>query len=484
MYEEFFGHFRLQRNPFHASLSPQSFYSTAANAEALSQLVYGIKTQQGILVLTGEAGTGKTTVLQYLLEWLRQNNYSSAYVFHTVVSSVDLLRLILRDFGIPCASRSKSDLLIALKEWLKARNRVDDYPVIIVDEAQGLASRLLDELRMLVEPEVQGEEMVQLVLAGQPRLEEKLRRGKLEQLRQRIVCYCKLRALTEEETGGYIASRLAAAGRVDSGLFPSDTVREVFRYSKGIPRVVNLLCEHALLVAYADRRETVGYGDVIRVARQFEFEQESTEAIPSDTFCRLIPYPRLAAAEAPATEQRAAEVVARVAELDVPLEAGPREEVVVAAAVAAVSEPEPEMIRVLPMEPSERQEEIVAAAPEEGGPTVEAVVLAAEPSPLASAAASASLSAMPVRPKPLVGPQVHHATSRFALYWREVGESFVQDGHDFLAWLRRPRGRIGRSAAVRQKAIAVVSGWLRQPLGSGELAGKNRRVPAATQKHF
>src|SRR5271169_4145857 len=298
MYEEFFGHFGLQRNPFHVSPDPLGFYSTAAHDEALSQLVFGIETHRGMMILTGEPGTGKSTIVHYLREWLQQQEYSTAYILHPLLASVDLLKLILRDFGIPCSSTSKSDLLIALKGWLQDRHAVGDCPVILIDEAQGLSSRALDELRMLVNMEIAGTILVQVLLAGQPLLEEKLRRRKLAQLRQRIMCLCRLPVLTLAETSGYIASRLAGAGVVNSALFPKDSIQEIFLYSHGVPRVVNLLCEHALLTAYADRRDSIVPRDIVRVARHFDLggETESPgEVFQSNTFCRLIPFPKLGA---------------------------------------------------------------------------------------------------------------------------------------------------------------------------------------------
>src|ERR1700757_52645 len=219
MYEEFFSQFGLQRNPFHASSDPQFFFSTAANDAALAQLVFGIESRQGIVLLTGEPGTGKTTLLHCLLNWLRSHSYSSSYVFHSLLSSAGLLEMILRDFGISCASRAKSGLLAALEEWLLRRHKSGDCPVIVIDEAQALSTRALEELRMLLNLEIPGAKLVQIVLAGQPALEEKLRRPGLEQLRRRIMFHCKLPVLTPEETAGYIASRLARAGAPKSELF-------------------------------------------------------------------------------------------------------------------------------------------------------------------------------------------------------------------------------------------------------------------------
>ena len=429
MYEEFFGHFGLQRNPFHVSPNPHGFYSTAAHDEALSQLVFGIASRQGMMVLTGEPGTGKTTILHYLLEWLNQHNYSTSYVFHTLVPSTDLLRLILRDFGVQCSSNHKSELLVALKEWLVVRNAAGDCPVIIIDEAQALTSRALDELRMLLNLEIPGVKLVQLVLAGQPQLEEKLKWRKLAQLRQRMMCHCRLPALSLEETAGYIGTRLAGAGVEGSGLFPRETVEEVFRYSKGVPRVIHLLCEHALLAAYADRRNSIASSDVLRVARQFDLAGDvgvPAEAFRSDTFCRLIPFPKLNVA-----------------------------------AVALPRELELEEVPQTMPEAEVAAENIAATGPKNEAPP--AIVKTAAPA--------------------VVGKVMRRS---FLVYWREVGRSFLRDGRQFLehcaTWLRQPFGK-ARMHQLR-KVAASVSAWLKVPLGSPRIASPPPRVSSTGHKHF
>ena len=294
MYEEFWGHFGLCRNPFQVSPNPESFYSTPAHDEVLLQLVSRIEARQGIQVLTGEAGTGKTLVLRYLLEWLRRYRYSTAYIFHPLFRSTDLLELILADFAVPCRSRSKKELLQTLKNWLFDRHRMGDCPVIIIDEAQALKSTTLRKLGALLKLEVQGARVVQLVLAGQPKLERKLNRPKLAWLRSQLMYQCKLPALTASETAGYILSRLTSAGTA-AGAFAEESVHEVFRHSRGVPRLINLLCEHALLAAYADRRTTVVANDVLRAAQYFdvcEDAENGREKTPAGPFGSLVPFPR------------------------------------------------------------------------------------------------------------------------------------------------------------------------------------------------
>jgi general secretion pathway protein A len=294
MYEGFLGHFGLARNPFQVSPDPANYYSTAAHDEALLQLVSRLEARQGFLVLTGDAGTGKTMVLRYLLDWLRKYSYSTAYVFYPLFRSTDLLELILADFGIPCHSHSKRELMLTLKNWLIDRRKMGDCPAIIIDEAQALKSRTLGKLGALLKMEVQGSRLVQLVLAGQPRLEKKLNRPKLAWLQRQMMCHCKLPALTTLETAGYIGSRLTRAGAADTEAFAEESVLEIFHHSRGIPRVINLLCEHALLAAYGDRRKAVIPSDVVRAAEYFDLcdeAKESKKESRSGAFRSLIPFP-------------------------------------------------------------------------------------------------------------------------------------------------------------------------------------------------
>jgi general secretion pathway protein A len=402
MYEEFLGHFGLQRNPFAVSPNPQTFYSTTVHDEALVQLMFGTNTRQGLMVLTGEPGTGKTTILHYFLDWLQQTQgYSTAYIFHTLLSSLDLLRLILRDFGIPCDLRSKGELLIALMDWLKERHQAGDCPVILIDEAHVLTGAALEEVCMLLNLEIGGVKLVQIVLAGQPLLEEKLRRRHLARLRQRMMCHCQLSPLTLEETTGYIVKRLAWAGSEGSGVFPPGTVREIFKYSKGIPRVINLICEHALLSSYADRRNSVDLNDVVGVAQEFELGGEA-EAVkgPSRTnrFFRLIPFPKPTVAELT--------VRSRQRELE-------------AALTAAWS--------------SGKQHREIASVP--------AVPAAATPKPVRVPPVAANV----LRPAPVIsklGSGAFPHRSPFVLYWRAVGSSLTRDGRQLVAqclkWLSEP----------------------------------------------
>jgi general secretion pathway protein A len=382
MYEQIYGHFGLTRNPFLVSPDPENFFSTAAHDEALLQLVSRIEARQGFLVLTGEAGTGKTIVLRYLLDWLRRYNYPTAYVFHPLLRSADLLELILEDFGVPCRSSSKKELLVALKNWLIDRHRLGDCPVILIDEAQALKNKTLHQLAALLRLQVGGTRLVQLVLAGQPSLEEKLDDRQLAQLRLRVMYHCKIPALSMAETAGYVGSRLGVAGAAtsDSSMFPEESIQEIFGYSRGIPRVINLLCEHAFLAAYADGRKAISPNDVLRVAQYFDLSgapKLDKDAVATGTFCRLIPFPHseTTVVEAQAADSEVISALAREVATN-----GAQAEPMVEEAMAAVSVLEEEPVETDPAPAIETLdktvEEPVAVAVEEA--RVEELILLPE----------------------------------------------------------------------------------------------------------
>src|SRR5208283_1257037 len=266
MYEQCLNFLGLREDPFHVSPDPRFYFSTPAHESALAELLFGIETRQGFMVLTGEAGTGKTCLLNQVLDWLHQCGRSSAFIFHTHLEPIGLLRFILRDFGVPCQSKSKSELIAALHTWLLERHTAGDLPVLILDEAQALPLQTLDELRLLLNLETPRGKLLQIILSGQPELDEKLRMPALRQLRQRIVFHSRLPLLTQKETAAYISCRLAAAGCSDSSLFPDEVVQDIYRSSRGIPRVVNLLCEHALISAYTQQRRAVAPEMIQRIA--------------------------------------------------------------------------------------------------------------------------------------------------------------------------------------------------------------------------
>jgi general secretion pathway protein A len=294
MYEHLFKFFGLRENPFHVSPDPRFYFPTRAQESALVELLFGTETRQGLMVVIGEAGTGKTTLLNQFLDWLQRRGRSSAYVFHALLEPVELLQFILRDFGVSCSSNHKGDLVETLYTWLRARNAAGDLPVLILDEAQALPQQALDELRLLLNLETSRGKLLQIILSGQPELDEKLRLPELRQLRQRIMFHSRIFRLTQEETAAYIARRLATAGCADSSLFRPDAVQAIYASSHGIPRVVNLLSEHALISAYAAQQHVISPEMIQRIAVDFDLlAQPLTVKDPQKEqyFERLGPFP-------------------------------------------------------------------------------------------------------------------------------------------------------------------------------------------------
>ena len=270
MYKNFFG---LRENPFNVNPNPQFLYLTPQTQEALDELTYGIENRKGFILLTGEVGTGKTTLINCVLDWLRHRKMPVAFIFNSHMSVDRLFEFILTDFGISVDSRIKSHMLLRLNAWLIERFRAGENPVLIVDEAQGLSFKLLEEIRLLLNLETASEKLLQVVLAGQPELEDKLKRPELRQLRQRITLRCKTAPLTLEETHGYVTERLRIGGASGDPIFTSDVMDVVHFYSQGIPRIINLLCEHALIRAYAEHCRLVPARMVEEAAREFFLDE-------------------------------------------------------------------------------------------------------------------------------------------------------------------------------------------------------------------
>jgi general secretion pathway protein A len=233
-------------------------------------LTYGIETRKGFILLTGEVGTGKTTLINKLLEWLHKERVYTAFVFNPRLSVSQFFDFMMADFGIPCESRQKGQMLVKLNQWLLDRYQNGERAVLVVDEAQNLSPQMLEEIRLLTNLETSTEKLLQIVLSGQPELETKLNQPQLRQLRQRITLRAKTRQLTIEETQGYIQERMRIAGADNPDIFSPEAVAMVHRYARGIPRVTNLLCEHALVSSFVDQKNPVPPEIVEEVARDFD----------------------------------------------------------------------------------------------------------------------------------------------------------------------------------------------------------------------
>ena len=282
MYKSYFG---LRENPFNVNPDPRYLYLTKQIEEALTGLMYGIQTRKGFITLTGEVGTGKTTLVNRLLDWLRQRRTRTAFLFNSRMNTSHLFDFILAEFEIACESRTKSQQLMKLNQWLLERYRAGETAVLIVDEAQNLSYPVLEEIRMLTNLETSTEKLLQIVLSGQPELEEKLKLPQLRQLKQRITLRCKTAPLTKEQTHAYIAERLRIAGTSGEQIFSPEAMDTVHMYSLGIPRVVNLLCEHALINTYVEQERVVTPKIVEDIAREFQLDE--IEPIPPPGSSRI-----------------------------------------------------------------------------------------------------------------------------------------------------------------------------------------------------
>jgi type II secretory pathway predicted ATPase ExeA len=272
MYKNFF---KLKENPFNVNPDPRYLYLTKEIEEALTGLMYGIQTRKGFITLTGEVGTGKTTLVNRLLDWLHHKRAKTAFLFNSRMNTNQLFDFILAEFDIVCDSKSKSQQLLKLNHWLLDGYRAGETVVLIIDEAQNLTYPVLEEIRLLTNLETATDKLLQIVLSGQPELEEKLRLPQLRQLRQRIMLRCKTSAFTKEQTHEYIVERLRIAGADAQPVFSREAMDAVYFYSLGIPRVINLLCEHSLVNAYVEQQRPVMPKTVEGVAREFQLDEVS-----------------------------------------------------------------------------------------------------------------------------------------------------------------------------------------------------------------
>jgi general secretion pathway protein A len=275
MYKEFYG---LRANPFNVNPDPRYLFLTRHTEEALACLTYGIQSRKGFVLLTGEVGTGKTTLINKLMEWLRLQQVATAFIFNSRMDVPQLLDFMMADFGIPCDSGSKSQILQRLYNWLLDRYRAGETAVLVIDEAQNLTDEVLEEIRMLTNLETFTEKLLQIVLVGQPELEQRLKQPQLRQLRQRLTLRAKTHAFNLEETKAYVQQRLRIAGCNGEPIFEPDALLALYRYSAGIPRVINLLCEHCLVSGFVDQKKTVVPEMVDSVARDFDLSDGNAAA--------------------------------------------------------------------------------------------------------------------------------------------------------------------------------------------------------------
>ena len=277
-------YFNLTRNPFELTPDPDFLFVTKRHNEALAALYYGVRRHKGFVVLTGEVGTGKTLLLRCLLQLFKQSkDVAYAYVFNSLLGSNEFLQYILSDLGLSTAGKNKSQLLLELGQFLISRSAKKQTTVLIIDEAHHLSAELLEEVRLLTNLETTDDKLLQILLVGQPELDQKLDSIGLRQLKQRIALRSHLDPLDLEETRGYIERRLQIAGATANAgtLFPAPTVAAVYRHSRGFPRLINTICENALVTAYAKQMRSVTPEIIQGIAEDFRLDVVQPPAIES-----------------------------------------------------------------------------------------------------------------------------------------------------------------------------------------------------------
>ena len=259
MYCEYYG---FVRRPFEMTPDPSFLYLGVAHREGLATLVYGVQSGKGFVLLTGEVGTGKTTLLHALLAQL-DSSTASAFIFNPKLSPLDFFEMLFQEYGIEKKCKTKAEYLICLNEFLIERLANNEPTLLIIDEAQTLSAEMLEEIRLLSNLETPTSKLIQIMLVGQPELNEMLSRPELRQLRQRIALRHHLRPFNSKEVGEYVSERFAKAGYTGRPVFNRGGLKAIFEASAGIPRIINNVCDAALLQGYARELPTID-GKVIR----------------------------------------------------------------------------------------------------------------------------------------------------------------------------------------------------------------------------
>ena len=254
MYNFFFG---FSESPFNLSPDPNFLYRSPQHEEALANLVYGVESRKGFIVLSGEVGTGKTTMLECLRDYLSQQSIPFSFICNTKLTPDQFFEMIAYDLELKCVANSKTQVLVSLQQFLLQEATRGNTTALIVDEAHDLSWDVLEEIRMLGNLENRTGKLLQIVLAGQPELDRKLDAPNLRQLKQRVVLRYELRAFSEAETVGYIQARLAKAALPEQTVFSPRILTSIHCRAQGIPRVINIMCDNLLLTAFALERKTV-----------------------------------------------------------------------------------------------------------------------------------------------------------------------------------------------------------------------------------
>jgi general secretion pathway protein A len=269
MYNAFFG---FSESPFSLSPDPAFFYRSEQHEEALANLVYGVQARKGFIVLSGEVGTGKTTMLECLRDYLESQYIEFAFLFNSRINVEQFFEMIAYDLDLPCTRTSKTEVLFALNQLLVEQTQDGRTVVLIVDEAHNLEWEVLEEIRLLGNLENRNGKLLQIILAGQPELDRKLDAPNLRQLKQRIVLRCNLQPFTLRDAVEYMESRLDRAGMPDQQVFPEELMAEIHLRAQGIPRVINAICDNLLLTAFAMEAKTCNVEMLDEVCKDMRLE--------------------------------------------------------------------------------------------------------------------------------------------------------------------------------------------------------------------
>ncbi len=294
MYNAFFG---FSENPFSLSPDPAFLYRSTQHEEALANLIYGVQSRKGFIVLSGEVGTGKTTMLECLRDFLEAQFIEFAFIFNSRITTDQFFEMIAYDLDLRCSRTSKTEVLFALNQVLIQQANEGRTTALIVDEAHNLEWDVMEEIRLLGNLENRQGKLIQIVLAGQPELERKLDSPNLRQLKQRIVLRSTLLPFPEQETLAYILSRLERAGMSTQTVFAPEVLSEIHRRSQGIPRLINAICDNLLLTAFAMESKVATLEMLEEVSRDMRLEwpgrrQRPRPSISEEPFEQTPYYPR------------------------------------------------------------------------------------------------------------------------------------------------------------------------------------------------
>jgi general secretion pathway protein A len=280
MYKAFFG---LTKNPFNMSPDPSFLFRSAQHEEALANLIYGVQSRKGFIVLTGEVGTGKTTMLECLRDFLNAQQIAFASLFNSRLTVEQFFELLAYDLDLRCNRLSKTETLLSLNNMLLERASVGRTTVLIVDEAHNLEWDVLEEIRLLGNLENRRGKLLQIILAGQQELDRKLDAPEFRQLKQRISLRCALRGFDLDETVAYVNSRMARAGLDDQKVIPPQLLEEIHHRAQGIPRLINAICDNLLLTAFALESRTATLEMLDEVTADMRLEYPGQRSFLPDT---------------------------------------------------------------------------------------------------------------------------------------------------------------------------------------------------------